>query len=135
MSPRNRFKDLSGALLLSLAVAAPAVLMPLEPAGAADDSYFFGIVTRTPMVHVPMPDVASYAQLVQQLEAQGYANIKVTPLFPNLFDPRPELIHPDLTFTSPGDKVAQATPVHWGWNGTAEKNGRTFEVYVVRAPG
>ena len=135
MSPRNRFKDLSSALLLSLAVAVPAVVVPLEPAGAADDSYFFGIVTHTPMVHVPMPDVASYAQLVQQLQVQGYANIKVTPLLPNLFDPRPELIHPDLTFTSPRDKVAQATPIHWGWNGTAEKTGRTFEVYVVRAPG
>jgi hypothetical protein len=112
---------------------ASAVLCALAPTASADDSYFFGLVTPTPTVHVPMAGAASYAQLIRQLQAQGYTDIKVTPLSPNAFDPRPELMHPDITFTSPDNEEAQDTPIHFGWNGTADKNGTTFEVYVDRA--
>lgn len=138
MSTPNRFRRMARAAVLSLSLALPAVSAAVQgayaQAASADDSYFFGLVTRTPMVHLPMPGTASYAQLIQQLQAQGYADIKLTPLSPNLFDPRPELMHPDLTFTSAKDDAARDTPIHAGWNGTAVKNGTMFEVYVDRAP-
>ncbi len=111
-----------------------AVLCASAPSAAADESYFFGLVTPTPMVHLPMAGASSYAQLIELLQSQGYGDVKVTPLSPNVFDPRPELMHPDLTFTSPDNEDAQDTPIHFGWNGTAVKDGKTFEVYVDRAP-
>ncbi len=116
-----------------LLLLASAVLGAMTQTASADDSYFFGLVTPTPTVHVPMAGATSYAQLIRQLQAQGYTDVKVTPLSPNAFDPRPELMHPDITFTSPDNEEAQDTPIHFGWNGTADKNGTTFEVYVDRA--
>jgi hypothetical protein len=119
---------------LSLAVAAAlagaALLGAATPAAAADDGYFFGLVTPTPMVHLALPGSASEAQLIGTLQAQGFNDIKVTPLSPNAFDPRPELLHPDLTYSSPDDAAARNTPIHQGWNGTAVKSGRFYEVYV-----
>ncbi|MGO8915424.1 MAG: hypothetical protein ACLQJR_05900 [Stellaceae bacterium] len=138
MSTRNRLTNLPRLLALSLALALPAVSAPVQSARAetasADPSYVFGLVTLTPMVHVPLAGAASEAQLIQQLQAQGFSDFKVTPLSPNRFDPRPELMHPDLTVTSAADERAQNTPVHAGWNGTAVKNAKTVEVYVDRAP-
>lgn len=133
MSAQNRFNGLRRFRALALAVSAAALAMPgASTPAAAEDSYLFGLVTLTPMVHVPLAGTATDATLIRQLQSQGYADIKVTPLSPNLFDPRPELMHPDLTFTSAEDRGAQDTAIHFGWNGTAVRNGKTFEVYVVR---
>ena len=138
MSTRNRFAALPRIAALSLALAVPAVSAAVQAANAEtatpDESYVFGLVTLTPMMHVPMAGAASYAQLIRLLQSQGYADIKVTPLSPNSFDPRPELMHPDLTFTSAADDAARDTAIHAGWNGTAVKNGRMVEVYVDRVP-
>jgi hypothetical protein len=126
---------LAGGAALSLAMAYFGGLAALEADGVvmtADTFYFFGLARRAPMVHLPMSGVASYAQLIRQLQSEGYTDIKVTPLSPNMFDPRPELMHPDLTFTSAEDAAAQNTAIHSGWNGTAVKDGTTFEVYVER---
>jgi hypothetical protein len=128
--------SLAGGAALSLAATLFAGPVALQHDGAlitADTSYFFGLVRRTPMVHLPMPGVTSYAQLIQRLQSEGYTDIKVTPLSPNMFDPRPELLHPDLTFTSAENAAARNTAIHFGWNGTAVKDGTTVEVYVDRA--
>jgi hypothetical protein len=127
MSTQNRVTELARVVLLLLA----AVVAGCARTAVPDDSYFFGLATPTPMVHVPMAGVASYTQLIEQLQSQGYTDIKVTPLSANSFDPRPELMHPDLVFTSVDDEEAQDTPVHFGWNGTAAKNGQIVEVYVL----
>jgi hypothetical protein len=116
---------LAAALSLAALLAAPAP-------SAAEESYFFGLVTPTPMVHVPLAGSASEAQLIRALQADGFTDIAVTPLQPNGIDPRPELLHPDLTVSSPADPRAQDTPIHFGWNGTAVKDGRTVHVYVER---
>lgn len=129
MSAKNRLSGLSRVALLSLALTAAAALGASRPA-AAEESYVFGLVQRTPTVHLALPGATSEAQLIARLQRDGYADIKVTPLSPNIFDPRPELFHVDLTVSSPSDPRAQGTPVHDGWNGTAVKGGRTFEVYV-----
>lgn len=138
MSTENRPTGLRHFAGLSLAfavwVASAVMLGASTPTAAANDRYDFGLVTPTPMAHVPMSATATYAQLIRQLQSQDYADIKVTPLSPNRFDPRPELMHPDLTFVSADDETAQATPIHFGWNGTAVRDGRRFEVYVDRAP-
>ncbi len=137
MSPRIHAIGQARRAALSLALAASlasaAALGLATPAAAADDGYLFGLVTPTPMVHLALPGTASEAQLIGTLQAQGFADIKVTPLSPNAFDPRPEFMHPDLTYSSPDDAAARNTPVHAGWNGTAVKHGRSFEVYVDRA--
>jgi hypothetical protein len=130
MSARHRFTSLPRLAALSIAFATAAALAACAPTAASDDSYVFGLVTPTPMVHLAMSGATSDAQLIQQLQRQGYSDIKVTPLSPNIFDPRPELLHTDLTYSSPDDPKAQDTPIHFGWNGTADRNGRTFEVYV-----
>ncbi len=138
MSTENRSTGLRhfAGLSLAFAVWVASAVMPsaCTPTAAADDPYVFGLVTRTAMAHVPMSATATYAQLIRQLQSQDYADIKVTPLSPNLFDPRPELMHPDLAFTSADNEAAQDTPIHFGWNGTAVRDGRRFEVYVDRAP-
>jgi len=129
MLTQNRVTELARVVLVSLA----AVMVGCAPTAVSDDSYFFGLVTPTPMVHVPMAGVASYTQLIEELQSQGYTDIKVTPLSPNSFDPRPEFTHPALVFTSVDDEQAQDTPIHFGWNGTAAKNGQIVEVYVDHA--
>lgn len=134
MSARPRLAGLFRPALLSLSLSAISLLGGSGPAAAAEDAYFFGLVTRTPMVHVPLAGTATYAVLIGRLRAEGYADVKLTPLSPNRFDPRPELMHPDLTITSADTDAARETTVHRGWNGTAVKGGQTFEVYVDRAP-
>ena len=89
-----------------------------------------GLGPPLPSVHVSLAGVATDAQLIQQLQAQGYTDIKVTPNYPNRFDPRPEIVY---GFSSPNDEDARDMHVHFGWNGTAVKNGRTVGVYVDSA--
>jgi hypothetical protein len=127
LARRARRAALSAAFGAALSTAA---LLGATAPSAAEESYFFGLITPTPMVHVALSGTASEAQLISTLEAQGFTDIKVTPLSPNQFDPRPELLHVDLTVSSPSDPRAQTTPIHDGWNGTAVRDGRTFHVYV-----
>jgi hypothetical protein len=125
---RNRFRGMARVAALSLALAVPVASAAMQNAYAqpasADDSYVFGLVTLTPMVHLPIPGATSYAQLIQELQAQGYADIKVTPLSPNRFDPRPELVHPDLTFTSADDEAARDTRSTSGGTARPPRTGR-----------
>lgn len=70
----------------------------------------------------------SQADLIQGLKDHGYTDIKiVTDYLPQVSDPHPELSH---GFRSPNDPAAQVTPVHLGWNGTAVKDGDTYDVFI-----
>jgi hypothetical protein len=89
------------------------------------------IIGDAPAHQVAFSGIASYAQLITELRSEGYSDIRVTEFYPEKIDPRPELMHPLL---SADDPDAQATPVHLGWNGTAEKDGRIVDIYVTRAP-
>ncbi|MGE4481299.1 hypothetical protein [Acidocella sp.] len=82
-----------------------------------------GLISRTPVVHVAVTGVESQAQLSDQLHAQGYDHIRLSAFSPSLANPHPELTTPDTS------ALAQ-TPVHEGWNGTAEKAGSVYDVYV-----
>jgi hypothetical protein len=74
------------------------------------------------------PAVMSEAQVRQQLKAQGYHNIRLTPIEPNPLDSEPQLQHDG---NSPSTLRHEAT--HVGWNGTASKDGRRVNVYVSRS--
>jgi hypothetical protein len=70
----------------------------------------------------------SQAELIQGLKDHGYNDIKVvTGYAPQISDPHPELSH---GFRSPHDPAAQVTPVHLGWNGTAVKDGNTYDIFI-----
>lgn len=121
---------LRAALAGGIAVMSVALLAAAAPgAEAAEQSYLSGLITPAPAVHVTVTGLTSEAQLMQQLGSQGYSDIKLSPEYPNSFDPHPELLH---GVTSPADPAAQITPVHIGWNGTAVKNGQTANIYVDR---
>ena len=113
-------KEPARAALLYLALASPL-------ASCARD-----IIDDMPSVHTSIAGVASEAQLIARLQSSGYTDIRVTPLHPNGMDRRPELMY---AFSSADDEEAQVTPVHFGWNGTAVKDGRIVDVYVDRARG
>jgi hypothetical protein len=113
-------KKLPRAAFLSIALASPLAAC----AGAGQ------IIDDAPALHVAVAGVESEAQLVAQLQALGYRDIRVTGFQPNEIDRRPELSH---GFTSADDEDAQVTPVHFGWNGTALKDGRWVDIYVDRA--
>jgi hypothetical protein len=89
-----------------------------------------GLIQDAPALHIAISDPESDAQLIRQLQSQGYDDIRVTEFYPNDIDRRPELMH---GFRSAEDEDAQVTSVHVGWNGTAEKDGRIFDIYVTRA--
>jgi hypothetical protein len=89
-----------------------------------------GLLQPAPSVHVAVAGVASCAQLIRQLQAQGYTDIKISEDYPNVLDPRPEIRH---GYSSPDDQDAKVTPYHYGWMGTALKDGRRVDVYVDRS--
>jgi hypothetical protein len=89
-----------------------------------------GLITSVPSAHLAVAGVASCAQLIQLLQSQGYIDIKMTDDYPNLLDPRPEIRH---GYSTPDDLEAQVTPAHYGWMGTAVKDGQTVNVYVDRS--
>ena len=113
-------KELPRAALLYLALVAP-----LASCGAAPD-----FIDDAPSVHISIAGAASEAQLITELRSLGYSNIRVTDLRHNGMDRRPELMQ---AFSSADEEEAQVTPLHFGWNGTAVKDGRTVDVYVDRA--
>jgi hypothetical protein len=115
-------KGLPGAALLYLALALPLGSCAGSP----------GIIEDSPEFHTPIVGVASDAQLIEQLRAAGFEDIRVTPFYPNDIDRRPELTH---GFVSADDPDAKVAPVHFGWNGTAVRDSRFFDIYVDRADG
>jgi hypothetical protein len=68
--------------------------------------------------------VVSEAQLKRLLETQGYHNVRLTSLEPETLFPQPQRLQ------SQSDAVLQREAAHTGWNGTARRDGRTFNVYL-----
>jgi hypothetical protein len=66
------------------------------------------------------------AQVIRQLESQGYSNIRLSELSPKLDRPRP-----DLSARTPAAD-AEFTTTHPGWNGKAVINGWTYDVILDR---
>jgi hypothetical protein len=111
---------------LRIAILAGIGALSLSFSGSAASAR--GFIGATPAVHLTEAGVISYAQLIERLQRQSYSDIKVTPYRPNVINPRPEQVS-SLRVT--GDD-AKTTAVHWGWNGTAVKDGQTVDVYVDR---
>ncbi|WP_298283627.1 hypothetical protein [Acidocella sp.] len=109
-------KLLSLSALSALSLAAG--LLGATPALAADGALF----AATPSVTVAVQGVESQAQLAQQLSAQGYSNVSLSGTAPNLANPHPELN---------GATNLASTPVQNGWNGTAQKDGETVQIYAT----
>lgn len=66
----------------------------------------------------------SQAQLMDALAKDGYTDIKLSEVQPNVGVP-----HPDVSCRSnPADAATTAT--HKGWNGTATKGGKVYNIYV-----
>ncbi|WP_297367773.1 hypothetical protein [Acidocella sp.] len=82
------------------------------------------LVSQTPCVTVPVSGMESQAQLAQTLGAQGYDHVVLSAVTPSLANPHPELNASETA--SPG-----TTPVRDGWNGVAQKDGQTVQVYVT----
>jgi hypothetical protein len=68
--------------------------------------------------------VMSEAQLKQSLEAQGYRNVRLTSLEPEVLFPQPQRVEPQSAAT------LESEAAHTGWNGTADGDGLTFDIYV-----
>jgi hypothetical protein len=102
----------------SAAALAAATLLGLAQPAAA--SCLFSWV---PTVQVPVSSVESQAQMAAQLSAQGYDHVILTASYPNISNPHPEL--------NGGPINTVTAPVHPGWNGVAQKNGQTVQVYVT----
>lgn len=73
-------------------------------------------------VKVAVSGVESQAQIATQLQNQGYKQVMFSASLPNGLNPQPQL-------TNPTKDLAQ-TPAHKGWNGTAYKDGKLYDVYV-----
>ena len=101
----------SASLLATLVVASPAL------ANFGGSGFGF-----TPEVHVSASGNESQATLAAQLKSEGYDDIQLTAYLPNMSNPQPQ-------FNNPTTDLAQ-TPVHQGWNGTAYKNGKLYNIYV-----
>ncbi len=99
--------------------AAFALALAVSPSLAA---WGYDLVSVTPWINVTIPSVTSQTQLAHRLQSQGYSDVKLSSLTPNPAQPKPEL------YTGRDDP--ETTPVHEGWNGTAVKDGRTFDVRV-----
>lgn len=108
-----RFHRVSSALL------AAAVFALVQPAAAS------GLFSKVAIVQVQLSGVESQAQLAAQLNIQGYDHVTLTPIYPTLENPHPEL--------NPGLANNPNAPVHAGWNGVARKNGRIVQVYATRS--
>lgn len=81
------------------------------------------IVDSGTAVHVAVKGVQSQAQLASQLQSQGFQEVRLSELYPNPAQPRPDL-------TAPSTDHLDAVPVHDGWNGSAVRNGTTYFVYA-----
>ena len=77
-----------------------------------------------PSVKVSVPVVESQAQLAAQLQSQGFTKIQLSAFLPNMINPRPDITMPTKDLAS--------TVVHKGWNGTAYKDGKAYQVYVAQ---
>jgi hypothetical protein len=99
------------------AVGLGAFCLPLR-ANAAE-------FAATLAVHVQVTGLESQAQLADGLRALGYHDVVLSSVYPSPENPVPE---ENPSETSHPEQV----PVHFGWNGVAVKDGKTYQVYADR---
>ncbi|MBB5374476.1 hypothetical protein [Acidocella aromatica] len=105
--------------------ASSAVLATATLLGLAQPAAAFSLFSSVASVQVPVSGVESQAKLAAQLQSQGYSNVELASVAPTRENPHPEL-NPSLV-NDP------ASPVRTGWNGVAQKDGETVQVYVTRS--
>ncbi|MTJ83625.1 MAG: hypothetical protein F8N37_21775 [Telmatospirillum sp.] len=101
--------------VLSLAFG---VLVSGATAVSAED-----LVRRTPVVHLAQQGAVTQAQIARRLVAEGYSGVLMSEVPATPSNPHPET-NPTLT------AHPETQPVRHGWNGVAEKDGQTVQVYV-----
>ena len=106
--------------LRHLVPLAAVLAVGVTPAAHALVNNLFG---RAPAVKVDVTGVESQAQLARTLGQMGYADIRLSPIYPSPVIPYPEN---DSYWASRLDKE----PVHDGWNGSAVKDGQWVRVWV-----
>jgi hypothetical protein len=116
-SPRFLALALIGAM--SIASLVPALAQNTQP--NADPQQITG------SVRLDLEHVVSMAQLQQILEHQGYSSILLSPVKPNVADPRPDLEASDAATSRLNPAL---TPAHTGWNGTAVRKGKRVSVIL-----
>lgn len=118
----------SAALLAALVGVAPALAGtassgPVATLKSANEAVLKQ-VRPEPMlkVYVPVSGIESQAQIASQLVQEGFTDITLSSRVPNMLNPQPQLTNPT--------KDLDKTPAHKGWNGTAYKDGKLYDVYV-----
>ena len=104
---------------VSFALLATAAFAMAQPAAAS------GLFSKVAIAQVQITGVESQAQLAARLNAEGYDHVTLTPIYPTLENPHPEL--------NPGPTNDPNAPVHAGWNGVARKGGQIVQVYATRS--
>ncbi len=103
------------AMLFAIALAAPTV----HAAPSQDPS---GTVKLT------ISEATSMTELKTMLQQRGYTDIDLSPVKPNDENPRPDI---QGTGGSARNKVdPNVTAVHYGWNGTAVRNGKRVNIVI-----
>lgn len=105
--------------------ASAAVLAVSSLLGLVQPAVASGLFSTSEAMMVSLKDVESQDQLAKQLTAEGYDHILMASVAATRMNPHPEL-NPSLV-NQPG------SPARTGWNGTAEKNGVTYQIYVSYA--
>lgn len=98
------------------ALALTSVLGLVQPAVASS------LFSTSDAMMVSLKDIESQSQLAKDLAAQGYTHILLSSVAATRENPHPEL-NPSLV-NQPGE------PARTGWNGTAVKDGVTYQIYV-----
>jgi hypothetical protein len=105
--------------------ASAAVLAVASMLGLAQPAAASGLISTSDAVMVSLKSIESQDQLAKQLTADGYTNILLASVAATRENPHPEL-NPSLV-NQPNE------PARTGWNGTAVKDGATYQIYVSYA--
>jgi hypothetical protein len=116
------FKAIALASALGITLGASSFALAQQESGTT------AAVPRVDKLEMPTGPLTQ-AFLITGLYNHGYSDVKLSSDLPDPYNPRPELTSGSVS--SPDDPKAQVTPLHIGWNGTAVKEGRTVNVYVV----
>lgn len=79
-------------------------------------------------VKLTISEATSMTELKTLLQQRGYTDIDLSPVKPNDENPRPDI---QGTGGSARNKVdPNTTAVHYGWNGTAVRNGKRVNIVI-----
>ncbi|MBB5374475.1 hypothetical protein [Acidocella aromatica] len=102
--------------------ASAAVLAVTSMLGLVQPAVASGLISTSNAVMVSLKEIESQGQLAKDLAAGGYTHILLSSVAATRENPHPEL-NPSLV-NQPNE------PARTGWNGTAVKDGETYQIYV-----